>query len=128
VVGVSQAANGPHYFVQDPSGLPAVFEREAESLVGSIADRVDVDVALAPGVELLDVVARGHRREGDRVALSFGTLNAGEDKSALLRVRLPPGLGSTAGADVRLRYRERGAGRGQRAGGALAVRLALIAT
>ena len=125
---VSQASNGHHYFVQDPSGLPAVFEREAESLVGSIADRVDVDVALAPGVELLDVVARGHRREGDRVALSFGTLNAGEDKSALLRVRLPPGLGTTAVADVRLRYRDLVDGRDQRAEGALSVRLDPSAT
>src|SRR5690606_16957033 len=89
---------------------------------------VDVDVALAPGVELLDVVARGHRREGDRVALSFGTLNAGEDKSALLRVRLPPGLGTTAVADVRLRYRDLVDGRDQRAEGALSVRLDPSAT
>lgn len=104
---VSQASNGNHYFVEDPFGLPAVFEREAANLVGSVADRVDVDVTLAEGVELVEVIARGHRRDGDdRVALSFGTFAAGEDKSAVLRVRVPPGLGGRALADVRLRYRD----------------------
>lgn len=104
---VSQASNGNHYFVEDPTGLPAVFEREAANLVGTMADRVDVDVELAEGVELLEVIARGHRRDGDdRVALSFGSLGAGEDKSALLRVRVPAGLGARTLADVRLRYRD----------------------
>lgn len=104
---VSQASNGNHYFVEDPLGLPAVFEREAANLVGSVADRVDVDVRLAEGVELLEVIARGHRRDGDdRVALSFGSFGAGEDKSALLRVRVAPGVAARAVADVRLRYRD----------------------
>jgi Ca-activated chloride channel homolog len=103
---VSQASNGNHYFVEDPLGLPAVFEREAANLVGTMADRVDVDVELQPGVELLEVVARGHRQEGNRVALSFGSFNAGDDKSALLRVRVPAGMGARTLADVRLRYRD----------------------
>lgn len=104
---VSQASNGHHYFVEDPTGLPAVFEREAADLVGSVADRVDVDVTLAEGVELVEVIARGHRREGDdRVALSFGSFAAGEQKSALLRVRVAPGAGSRSLADVRLRWRD----------------------
>lgn len=120
---VSQASNGNHYFVENPSGLSAVFEREAESLVSSIADRVDVDVELAPGVELLEVVARGHRREGNRVALSFGTLNAGDDKSAVLRVRLPAGLGDAPVADVRLAYRDLIDGRDHRADGELSLTL-----
>ncbi|MCX4242708.1 vWA domain-containing protein [Paraliomyxa miuraensis] len=118
---VSQASNGNHYFVENPAGLPAVFEREAESLVSTIADRVDVDVMLAPGVELLDVVARGHRREGDRVALSFGTLNAGEDRSAVLRVRLPAGHGAAPVADVRLAYRDLIESRDRRADGELSL-------
>lgn len=120
---VSQASNGHHYFVEDPSGLPAVFEREAESLVGTVADRVDVDVALAPGVELLEVVARGHQRRGDRVALSLGSFNAGQAKSALLRVRLPAGRGATPVADVRLAYRDLVDGREHEADGSLAVAL-----
>jgi Ca-activated chloride channel homolog len=116
---ISQASNGHHYFVEDPAGLPAVFEREAASLVGSVADRVDVEVELAAGVELLEVVARGHRREGDRVALSLGSFNAGEDKSALLRVRVAPGAGARALANVRLAYRDLTEDREQAAAGRL---------
>jgi Ca-activated chloride channel family protein len=120
---VSQASNGHHYFVEDPSGLPAVFEREAANLVGTVADRVDVDVELADGVELVEVVARGHRREGNRVALSFGSFNAGEDKSALLRVRVAPGAGDRTVADVRLAYRDVTADRDEQAFGELGLTL-----
>jgi Ca-activated chloride channel homolog len=120
---VSQASNGHHYFVEDPSGLPAVFEREAANLVGTVADRVDVAVELAAGVELVEVVARGHRREGSRVVLSFGSFNAGEDKSALLRVRVAPGAGDRAVADVRLAYRDLTADRDAQAFGELGLTL-----
>lgn len=118
---VSQASNGNHYFVEDPTGLPAVFEREAADLVGTMADRVDVDVELLPGVELLEVIARGHREEGSRVALSFGSLGAGEDRSALLRVRVPAGAGGRALADVRLRYRDLTRDREEQAAGRVGV-------
>jgi Ca-activated chloride channel family protein len=120
---VSQASNGNHYFVEDPFGLPAVFEREAANLVGSIADRVDVDVELAEGVELVEVIARGQRTEGNRVALSFGSFAAGEDKSALLRVRVAPGAGARALADVRLAYRDLTEDRDTRASGRLGLLL-----
>jgi len=116
---VSQASNGNHYFVEDPFGLPAVFEREAATVVGSVADRVDVDVELAEGVELVEVIARGHRSEGNRVALSFGSFAAGEDKSALLRVRVAAGTGARALADVRLAYRDLTEDRDARASGRL---------
>lgn len=120
---VSQASNGHHYFVEDAAGLPAVFDREARNLIGTVADRVDVDVELAEGVELLEVIARGHRREGDRVALSFGTFNAGDDKSALLRVLVQPGHGDRPIASVSMAYRDLADGRDQRAGGELGLRL-----
>lgn len=120
---LSQASNGHHYFVEDPTGLPEVFDREARNLTGTVADRVDVDVELAEGVELLEVIARGHRREGDRVALSFGSFNAGDDKSALLRVLVQPGHGDRPVAAVSLAYRDLADGRDQRAGGELGLRL-----
>lgn len=120
---LSQASNGHHYFVENPAGLPAVFDREARNLIGTVADRVDVDVELAEGVELLEVIARGHRREGDRVALSFGTFNAGDDKSALLRVLVQPGRGETPVATVRMAYRDLSDGRDQRSDGEVGLRL-----
>ncbi|MEM7155503.1 MAG: VWA domain-containing protein [Myxococcota bacterium] len=120
---LSQASNGHHYFVENPSGLPAIFDREARNLVGTLADRVDVDVELAEGVELVEVIARGHRRQGDRVALSFGSFTTGDAKSALLRVRVAPGRGAQDVATVRLAYRDVTRGREERADGSLGVQL-----
>jgi Ca-activated chloride channel family protein len=120
---LSQASNGNHYFVENPAGLTAVFDREAEDLTSTIADRVDVDIRLADGVQLLEVIARGHRRSGDDVTLSFGTFNAGEDKSALLRVRVESGRGEQPIADVRMAYRDLADDRERSAAGELSVAL-----
>jgi len=116
---LSQASNGHHYFVENPSDLPAVFDREARDLMGTIADRVDVEVELGEGVELLEVIARGHRREREGVVISFGSFNAGDEKSALLRVRLAPGRGDRPVAEVRLAYRDLADDRDQSSAGAL---------
>lgn len=106
LLAVSQASNGNHYFVENPSGLARVFDEEADSLTGTVADRVDVDVQLAEGVEVVEVIARGGRQFRDRVELSFGTFQPGDDKSALLRLRVEPGRGLRDIADVRLSYRD----------------------
>ena len=106
LLAVSQASNGNHYFVENPAGLSEVFDREAESLTGTIADRVDVDVQFAEGVEVVEVIARGARQFRDRVELSFGSFDPGVEKSALIRLRVEPGRGLQEVADVRLSYRD----------------------
>ncbi len=120
---LSQASNGNHYFVDDPSGLPRVFEQEVRDLVGSVADRVDVEVGLAKGVQLLEVISRGHRRDGNRVTLAFGSLGAGQERSALLRVRIDGGEGPQPVAGVRLAYRDLVGGRDRQEQGTLGVEL-----
>lgn len=119
---LSQASNGRHYFVENPSGLLAVFDQEAKSLVGTVADRVDVDVRLAEGVELLEVIARGHRRNEDGVSLSFGALAPGQERSALLRVRVDPQLGDRALASLSLDYRDVAQGINRHRDGSVGVR------
>ncbi len=123
LLAVSQASNGNHYFVENPSGLAEVFDREAESLTGTVADRVDVDVQLAEGVEVVEVIARGARQFGDRVELSFGSFDPGDEKSALLRLRVEPGRGLQDIADVRLSYRDLAEDRLASAQGSVSVEL-----
>lgn len=106
MLALSEASNGRHYFVDQPSELARVFEQERRSLVSSVADDVDVDIRLAEGVRLLEVVDRPHRRNGDSVELSLGRVTAGEQKTVLLRVRIDAPPGDEPIADVRVAYRD----------------------
>lgn len=119
---LSEASNGRHYFVQNPTGLRAIFDEERRALVGTIADDVEVDVMLADGVELLEVVDRPHRRENGSVRVSLGAFAAGEQRTALLRVRVAGSEGTAPLADVALAWRDLATARDERVDGALALR------
>lgn len=110
---VSEASNGEHYFVEDPRGLSAVFEQERVAMAGTVADEASVDVTLAAGVELLEVVDRPHQRRGETIALSLGSFAGGDAKTVLLRVRVraDEDLAARPVASVRLSYRDLGQGR-----------------
>ncbi len=102
---VAQASNGRHYFVEDPAGLPAIFDEEIADLVNTVANDTEVVVDLAPGVALLEVYDRTFRRDGNRIVVSFGGFAASEHKTLLLRVQLPKGdAGAQAVASVQVGY------------------------
>lgn len=82
-------SNGRHHFVQDESDLPAVFQKEADILTGTVASGAEAVISLAPGVELSRVVDRSFDRQGDLVRVPLGSLGRGEVKTVLLAVRAP---------------------------------------
>ena len=105
MTALAQESNGQHYFVEDPSGLPEVFDKELESLVHTVAKDATLDLALAPGVELEQVFDRSFRRDGNRLVVPIGSFAAGDTKTLLVRVRVPRGAsGERAIADVKLDY------------------------
>ena len=108
---LAQASNGRHYFVENPSVLPRIFDDELQSLVHTVAANAEVEVDLAPGVQIVEVLDRAFRRDGNRLVVPFGTFSAGDRKTLLVRVRPPAGeAGRQPIADVRLRYADLGSG------------------
>lgn len=105
MTAIAQATNGRHYFVASPEGLPAIFERELSGLERSVAREASVELELAPGVELTQVMDRGFTRDGSRVTIPLGSFAAGEERSVLARVRVTPGAArEMAVASARVRY------------------------
>lgn len=105
MTALAQESNGQHYFVEDPSGLPRVFDHELESLVHTVAKDATVTVALAPGIEVERVFDRSFRHDGDRIVVPMGSFAAGDTKTLLMRVHVPRGaVGERAVADVTLDY------------------------
>jgi len=104
---ISVESNGRHYFVENDAALQRIFEGEAESLTQAVASGAEVEVELAPGVELDRVFDRSFRRNGNRVTVPLGTFSNGDVKTILMKVRLPTSTAdSVAVASVDMRYRD----------------------
>lgn len=104
---VAQSSNGGHYFVENTASLPTIFDQELASLVSTVASEAEVELDLAPGVEVLEVLDRSFTRDGNRLIVPFGTFAAGEAKTLLVRLRVPGGeAGDRAVASVRTRFED----------------------
>jgi Ca-activated chloride channel family protein len=98
-------ANGRHYFVENDAGLPAIFDQELESLVRTVATNSEMRIDLAPGVQLVSVMDRAFRREGNTIVVPMGTFTAADNKTVLAKLRVPRGAdGSRAIANVKLSF------------------------
>lgn len=102
---VAQESNGRHYFVENTSGLPRIFDEELSTLVQTVASSGRVEIDLAPGVRVLDVLDRAFERDGDRLIVPLGSFASGSEKTVLVRMRVPGGqAGERSIADVRMFY------------------------
>ena len=107
MAAIANESNGKHYFVANASGLPKVFSEEFDSLLASVARDAEMVIELAPGVEVAEVFDRTFRREGNRLIVPFGTFSANQEKTVLVKLRVPAtGAGEKAVADVKLAYRD----------------------
>jgi Ca-activated chloride channel homolog len=105
MTALAQAANGHHYFVASPEGLPAIFDRELTGLERTVARQTQLELELAPGVELVEVSDHAFERDGAHVAIALGSFAAGEERSVLVRVRVGAGgAGERPIATARLGY------------------------
>ncbi len=107
MAAIASESNGRHYFVANPSGLPAIFSQEFDSLLASVAGDAELSVDLPPGVEVEQVFDRTFRREGSRIIVPFGTFSAKQEKTVLMKLRVPADReGLQPIVDVKLAYRD----------------------
>jgi len=107
MAAIANEANGRHYFVANASGLPAVFGQEFDDLLASVAKETELAIELAPGVEVAEVFDRSFRREGNRLIVPFGTFSAKQEKTVLVKLRVPTDReGEQPIADLTLAFRD----------------------
>jgi Ca-activated chloride channel family protein len=107
MAALAAEGNGRHYFVANASGLPAVFSQEFDDILASVAKEAELAIELAPGVEVAEVFDRSFRREGSKIIVPFGTFSAKQEKTVLVKLRVPADRdGSQPVADVKLAYRD----------------------
>ena len=107
MAAIANEANGRHYFVANASGLPAVFGQEFDDLLASVAKETELTIELAPGVEVAEVFDRSFRREGNKLIVPFGTFSAGQEKTVLVKLRVPTDRdGDQPVGDLKLAFRD----------------------
>ncbi len=107
MAAIASEANGRHYFVANASGLANVFSQEFDDVLSSVAKEAELAIDLAPGVEVAEVFDRSFRREGNKIIVPFGTFSAKQEKTVLVRLKVPTDRdGSQPVADVKLAYRD----------------------
>ena len=107
MAAIANEANGRHYFVANASGLPAVFGQEFDDLLASVAKETELAIELAPGVEVAEVFDRSFRREGNKLIVPFGTFSAKQEKTVLVKLRVPTDRdGDQPVADLKLAFRD----------------------
>lgn len=107
MAAIANEANGRHYFVANASGLANVFSQEFDDLLASVAKEAEVAIELAPGVEVDEVFDRTFRREGNKLIVPFGTFSAKQEKTVLVKLRVPTDRdGPSPVADVKLAFRD----------------------
>jgi Ca-activated chloride channel family protein len=123
---IATESNGNHYFVRDASNLASIFGSELDAVESTVANDVDLNVDLAPGVEVEEVIDRAFTRgtgpNGPRISVPFGAIRAGEDKTFIARVHVRsdvPGIEPVA--QLALHYRDIAAAKDRDATAALSV-------
>jgi len=107
MAALAQEGNGRHYFVANAQNLQSVFSQEFDELLASVAKEAELAIDLAPGVELVEVFDRSFRREGNKLVVPFGTFSAKQEKTVLVKLRVPADReGTQPVADVKLAYRD----------------------
>ncbi len=101
---LAQKSDGNTYFVEAGVDLPRIFAAELGDVLNVVAKQVTITITLPDNVEPVDIIGREGRIKGNRVELSMNQLYGGQEKYALIEVRLPASkAGSTlkvARADV----------------------------
>ncbi len=123
LTALARESNGQHYYAENEAALPAIFDAQATAMANAVATATEVTLRLSPGVELLAVLDRAHRKEGSTVHVPLGQLVKDERKTVLLKVAVSPGSEATVPlCDVSVVYKDLLSGKDGSEKGALAIR------
>lgn len=107
LAAIASEGNGRHHFVAEPGGLPAIFAAEFDEVTASVAKDTELALELEPGVEVDQVFDRTFRREGRRLLVPLGAFAAGQEKTLLVKLRVPTdAAGTKPVARVGLAFRD----------------------
>lgn len=84
-------SDGNHYFVENPTELANIFNKEFGDILSVVAQDVHIHIDVPEGVRPLRVIGRDAEILGQSVRTDMGQLYSNQEKFVLLEVAVPPG-------------------------------------
>lgn len=85
---LAQKSDGNTYFAESGTGLPRIFAAELGNVLNVVAKQVVVTITLPAGIEPVEIIGREGRIRGNRIELSMNQLYGGQEKFALVEIRI----------------------------------------
>jgi Ca-activated chloride channel family protein len=95
LAAMSDAGGGSYAFVDRPGELGELLHDELAAMTTIAGRQAVVDVAMSPGVDLVDVYAPSAEIRGDGFRVFLGDVHAGERRKIVARVRVTAGATGT---------------------------------
>lgn len=110
--GIAEASGGNYYFIESPNQMARIFERELNSLFGTVAKDVELILRTHRAVRRVTVLGQPQERDNDRIRLRMEDLYAGETRSVVLALDVDPDrLGNLDLGRLQFTYRDVATGR-----------------
>jgi Ca-activated chloride channel homolog len=88
---LSQQSDGNTYFVEDSRDLARIFNAELGDVLSVVAKKVTITIECPDGIDPVGIIGREGRIRGRTIELYLNQLYGGQEKYALVEVRIPAG-------------------------------------
>ncbi len=90
MTGMAVEGSGNYYFVDDSDDLEVLVATEMTGLSATVANRIEVLIKPAPGVEVAEVLGFSHRYRDGAAVVALSELAAGQSRSIVVRLKAVP--------------------------------------
>ena len=104
MLGLAEHGGGNYYFIESPSQLASIFEKELNGLNYVVVQNARIELMLGDGVTVNDVIGCQHGRDGDRWTIPVGDISANDHREFTVELSIPEGSGKKL-------WRQKGTGR-----------------
>ncbi len=104
MLGLVEHGGGNYYFIESPSQLASIFERELRGLASVVAQNAYIELNLGNGVTFSNAIGCGSTRNDDHWVLSVGDLYANDHREMTVELNIPEGSGTKHVATGVLKY------------------------
>ena len=108
MMNLAEYGAGNYYFVESPSQLAGIFDREFGQLASTVAKDPVFTLTLAPGVSVSDVYGYAYEttKEG-KVRIKLGDFFSGQERNILVKLNAPAGkAGENSLITARIEYED----------------------
>ena len=101
---LSQSGGGNYYFIESPNSLASILGKELRSVSSIAAQNASIQLTLADGVHVRDVIGCEQQREAKQITVPIGDLYSGERRQLTVELEIPEGSGTLQAVKGVLRY------------------------